>query len=47
MDYPAAKRARLTTEDVLTKLEHDDGPIMAGSEFEFEDILRTEKRRDE
>ena len=48
MDHPAAKRARLTMEDVLTELDHDDddGPIMAGSD-EFEDIVSTEKRRDE
>ena len=49
MDHPAAKRARLTMEDVLTELDHDDddGPMMAGSDDEFEDIISTEKRRDE
>ena len=49
MDHPAAKRARLTMDDVLTELDHDDndGPMMAGSDDEFEDIVSTEKRRDE
>ena len=49
MDHPAAKRARLTMEDVLTELDHDDddGPMLAGSDDEFEDIVSTEKRRDE
>ena len=46
-DEPAAKRARLSMEDILMELENDDEPMMSGSDDEFEDIVCTEKGRDE
>ena len=48
MAEPAAKRPRLSMEDVLLELENnEDEPMMAGSDDEFDDILCTEKERDE
>ena len=46
MAEPAAKRARLSMEDVFMELENDDEPMMSGSDDEFEDIVCTEKERD-
>ena len=34
-------------EDVLMELENDDEPMISGSDDEFEDIVCTEKERDE
>ena len=47
MAEPKAKRPRLSMEDVLLELENDDEPMMVGSDDEFDDILCTEKERDE
>ena len=49
MDAPAPKRARLSLEDVMVELDSDDddGPMMLGSDDEFEDIACTEKERDD
>ena len=51
MDKPAAKRAKramLSTEEVLLELEEDgDEPVTAGSDDEFEDMICEERERDE
>ena len=47
MEKPAAKRVRLSTEDVLLELENDDEPVTAGSDDKFDDITCEEKERDE
>ena len=48
MEQPAAKRARLSAEEVLLELEEDDDePMFPGSDDEFEDLVCDEKRRDD
>ena len=48
MEQPAAKRARLSAEEVLLELEDDDDePMFPGSDDEFEDLVCDEKRRDD
>ena len=47
IEKPAAKRVRLSTEDVLLELENEDEPMTAGSDDEFDDITCEEKERDE
>ena len=49
MAEPAPKRARLSIEEVMLELDHedDDGPMTVGSDDEFDDITCTEQQRDE
>ena len=47
MEQPAAKRAQLSAEEVLLELEDDDEPMFPGSDYEFEDLVCDEKRRDD
>ena len=48
MDEPAAKRSRLSVEEVLLDMEDDDDePMFPGSDDEFEDLVCDEKRRDD
>ena len=47
MEKPAAKRVRLSTEDVLLELGNEDEPMTAGSDDEFDDITCEEKEREE
>ena len=44
MDQPAAKRVRISVEEVLLDLEDDDDePMFPGSDDEFKDLVCDEK----
>ena len=44
MEEPAPKRARLSIEEVMLELDHeDDGPMTVGSDDEFDDITCIEQ----
>ena len=45
MDKPAAKRVRLSTEDVLLELENEDEPVCDSSDDELDYMICEEKRK--
>ena len=49
MEEPTPKGARLSIEEVMLELDHeeDDGPMTVGRDDEFNDITCTEQQRDE